>query len=302
MTQIEKYIWLIKTISRAGKISFSELSELWERHTDLSYGQPLTRASFNRWKDAILLQFGIDIACQRKAGYLYYIKNPETISEDELKTWIIDSFAVSNLIGENISLRDRIVVDKIPSGYEHLAEILASMKENRVLNIAYHSFRKPEPKEYDVEPYCIKLFENRWYMLANNISKGVVHCYALDRIDRLSATNKTFKMPKNFSASEFYANYFGIVSDADIKPVRIVLRAYRTHKSYMETLPLHHSQRMIGKPEEEHADFELYLSPTYDFIMRLLHYGAMIEVLEPVSLRKAMKGWITDMAELYEND
>ena len=301
MTQFEKYIWLIETIRRAGKISFSELSERWERNTDLSYGQPLLRARFHRWKDAILMQFGIDIACQRKDGYLYYIKNPKVLAEDKLKQWIIDSFAVSNLIGENISLRDRIVVDQVPSGYGHLAEILAAMKENRVLSITYRSFRKPEPETLDIEPYCVKLFDNRWYVLANNVASDTIRCHSLDRIVQLSATNKTFAMPKNFSASEFYSNYFGIVTDSDVKPERIVLRAYRAHQFYMRTLPLHHSQRVLKKADE-YTDFELYLSPTYDFIMRLLHYGALIEVIEPLSLRKAMKGWITDMKELYEND
>ena len=301
MTQFEKYIWLIETIRRAGKISFSELSERWKRNTDLSYGQSLQRSRFHRWKDAILMQFGIDIVCQRKDGYLYYINNPRELAEDKLKQWIIDSFAVSNLIGENISLRDRIVVDRVPSGYGHLAEILAAMKENRTLSIVYSSLSKGDLEEYEIEPYCVKLFENRWYVLANDATRGNIRCHALDRIVQLSTTNKTFVMPKNFSAVEFYSNYFGIVTDNDVKPERIVLRAYRTHQFYMRTLPLHHSQQVL-KEADEYTDFELYISPTYDFIMRLLHYGALIEVIEPLSLRKAMKGWVTDMKELYEND
>mgnify|MGYP001039104981 CR=1 FL=1 len=54
--------------------------------------------------------------------------------------------------------------------------------------------------------------------------------------------------------------------------------------------------------EDEYADFEVYLAPTYDFIMRLLHTGAMIEVISPASLRQTMKEWISDMYELYKND
>ena len=69
----------------------------------------------------------------------------------------------------------------------------------------------------------------------------------------------------------------------------------------MESLPLHHSQRMI-EDCGEYADFELYLSPTYDFVMRLLQAGSMIEVISPASLRRTMKGWIAEMYELYKND
>lgn len=36
--------------------------------------------------------------------------------------------------------------------------------------------------------------------------------------------------------------------------------------------------------------------------MKLLHAGGMVEVISPSSLRKAMKGWISDMYDLYKND
>lgn len=80
-----KYTWLIDTIRKAGKISLEEISDRWERNKDLSDYKPLSRATFNRWKDAIFSQFGIIISCQRAGGYLYYIENPEDIDEDELK-------------------------------------------------------------------------------------------------------------------------------------------------------------------------------------------------------------------------
>ncbi len=85
------------------------------------------------------------------------------------------------------------------------------------------------------------------------------------------------------------------------KSERIVLRANKNHKYYLQSLPLHHSQRMI-EDCGEYADFELKLAPTYDFVMKLLQVGSMIEVMEPLHLRKTMKGWIKDMYELYEND
>ena len=92
MTQLQKYIWLIDTIRRAGKISLEEISSRRERNKDLSDYKPLSRTTFNRWKDAIFSQFGIIISCQRSGGYFYYIENPEDIDEDELKKWMLDSF------------------------------------------------------------------------------------------------------------------------------------------------------------------------------------------------------------------
>lgn len=301
MTQLQKYTWLIYTIRRAGKISHRDLSNKWERCKDLSDCKPLHRATFNRWRDAIFSQFGIIIDCQRVGGYLYFIANPEDIDEDELKKWMLDSFAVGNLIGENLSLKDRIIVDQIPSGRDHLTTILEAMKESRVVNIIYRAFSFSRSYEIPVEPYCVKLFENRWYMLGHNLSKDTIRLYGLDRIESVEVTEQEYKLPKDFSAADYFANYFGIVTDERVKPERIVIRANKEHTPYIKSLPLHHSQRLI-EDNGEYADFELYLAPTYDFIMKLLHVGGMVEVISPSSLRKTMKGWISDMYELYKND
>lgn len=120
MNPIKKYTWLIETIRRAGKISHKELSDRWERNKDMSDCKPLHRATFNHWREAIVDQFGIMIECQRVGGNLYYISNPEDIEEDKLKKWMLDSLALGNIIGENLSLKDRILVDEIPSALAHL--------------------------------------------------------------------------------------------------------------------------------------------------------------------------------------
>ncbi len=301
MTQLQKYTWLIDTIRRAGKISHKDLSDRWEREKDLSDYKPLPRATFNRWRAAIYEQFGIDIQCQKAGGFLYYIANPEDIDENKLKKWMLDSFAVGNIIGENLSLKGRILVDEIPSGRDHLTSILEAMKENRVVNITYRAFQRTTGHTFPIEPYCVKLFENRWYVLAHNIDYNELRLYGLDRVENVDSTERKFKLPKDFDAEEFFSTTFGIVVDKDIKPERIVIRANENHKHYLKSLPIHHSQQLIAD-HGEYADFELYLAPTYDFIMKLLHVGAMIEVISPQSLRKTMKSWISDMQRLYLND
>lgn len=298
--RLRKCSWLIDAIRRAGKISYKDLSAEWERNKDLSDSKPLHRATFNRWRDAVFEQFGIIIDCQKTGGYLYYIANPEDIDEDKLKKWMLDSFSLGNLIGENISLRDRIVVDEIPSGREHLTTLLEAMRENRAVNITYRSFKKSNAYTFQIEPYCVKLFENRWYVLARN-NRDEIKIYGLDRLKNAEITDITFKLPKDFDADSYFISYYGVVLDHDVKPERIVIRANKNHKHYLKSLPLHGSQRLI-EDCGEYADFELYLSPTYDFVMKLLQVGAMVEVISPASLRKSIKGWISEMYKLYEND
>ena len=299
MTQLQKYIWLIDTIRSHGKISHRDLSDEWERDKNLSDYKPLHRGTFNRWRDAIADRFGIIIECQKTGGYLYYIANPEDIDENRLKQWMLDTFAVGNIIGDNLSLKDRILIDEIPSSRLHLQSIIEAMKYSRMIEISYRSFHHHESHNAKIEPYCIKLFENRWYVLAKK--DEALKIYGLDRIEKVTILDGTFRFPKEFSAAKYFESAYGIVFENDKRPVRVVVRAYDQHKHYIESLPLHYSQKLI-KDYGEYADFELYLAPTYDFIMRLLHDGAWLEVLSPVSLRQAMKGWISDMYDYYEND
>ena len=300
MNQLPKYTWLIETIRRAGKISHKDLSDKWLSHKQLSDCRPLHRATFNRWRDAIYDQFGIVIECQKTGGYLYYIANPEDIDEDKLKKWMLDSFAVGNVIGENMALKGRILVDEIPSGRDHLTTILEAMKDNRVICITYHPFKKSQGYTFPIEPYCVKLFENRWYVLGRN-NRGEIKIYGLDRIENVEVTSEKFKLPSDFEADDYFSATFGIVIGTGEKPEKIIIRADEDHKHYLKSLPLHHSQQLI-EDAGEYADFEIFVAPTYDFIMKLLQGGSKIEVIEPGHLRKTMKSWIQDMYELYKND
>lgn len=276
------------------------MSDKWKRNKDLSDCKPLHRATFNRWRDAIVEQFGIMIDCQKVGGYLYYIDNPEDIDEDKLKKWILDSVAVGNLIGENLSLKGRITVDEIPSGRDHLTTILEAMKENRVVDITYRPFNKSHGYTFPIEPYCVELFEIRWYVLAHN-NRDEVKIYGLDRLEDVEVTDDTYKLPKDFDADRFFSTAYGVVIGYDVPPERIVIRADENHKHYLKSLPLNFSQCMIENCGE-FAGCEIYLSPTYAFVMKLLQFGSIIEVISPASLRRTMKGWISDMSELYEDE
>lgn len=300
MTQLQKYSWLIDTIRQAGKISHKDLSDLWERNKELSDSKPLHRSTFNRWRDAILSQFGIIISCDKTGGYLYYIENPEDIQDDRLKKWMLDYFGVGSVISEYSSLKDRIVVEEIPSGRDHMTAILKAMQNDHIILISYRPFNTDYCYTFTVEPYCLRLFENRWYLLGRD-NRDDIRIYSLDCIESVEETSEVFKLPKGFSADKFFSKRYGVVIGQNVEPVSIVVRVNEHHKNFFKAHPLHHSQRLI-EDCGEYADFELLLSPTYDFVMRLLQVGSMVEVISPDSLRETMKGWISDMSNIYSEE
>ncbi len=302
MTLMNKYIWVVNILLRAGQrgLSLKEINEKWV-HTEQSGGCPIPRQTFDRWKGGILDALGIVIECKTKGGYRYYIYNPAILEHGELSRWLLDTYSTADTLSQHTALKDRIITEEIPSGHDWLTAIMNAMTENSVIEITYKNFQYEKSYTFPVEPYCLKMFRKRWYLLARSRNDERMRLYGVDRIEDINATDKRFVLPDDFDAKEYFSGYFGVVLDKDVKPVRIVLRAYNQHQHYLRTLPLHPSQKEIYTCEE-YADFELFLRPTYDFCMELMHVGKMIEVLEPQSLRHTMHLWTHDLYNLYKND
>ena len=167
--------------------------------------------------------------------------------------------------------------------------------------MTYRKFGQEESKTIIVEPYAIKVFKQRWYMLANNYKRPEPSIYALDRILSIQETNEPFKLPKDFDAELFFNEYYGVLCNSDKKVERIVVRAYQPLMHYLRTLPLHHSQKELQNTPE-YADFEYHLRPTFDFLQELFSQINEIEVLEPASLRREIKELTTEIMNLYDNN
>ena len=298
MSLILKYIWVVKTIHRAGRITLKELNEKWRANVDLSRGEDLPRQTFDRWKSGILDLFGILIDCEQRGGYHYYIANPKELSEGKLRTWLLNTYGTAETLSSNLSIHDRILTENIPSSQDHLSTVLEAMKSNNMLHITFKAFTMKEPKRFLVEPYCVKMSAQRWYMLARNTEHKNLRLYSLDRIEAVEISNTRFVLPDDFNAKDYFAEFFGIVLDESVPLQTIILRADKYHQNYMRTLPLHPTQREIFACDD-YADFDLKLRPTYDFYMKLMSFGNMIKVLEPKNLQEEICKWLENTIEMY---
>ena len=299
---ITKYVWVIETIYKAGKITFKELNKRWLRD-DISRGVEIPKRTFDNWRYVIWDMFGIDIVNENRGEYRYYISNVEDISKNGLRSWLYNTFCVSNALANSQNIKDRILLEYVPSGQEYLQPIIEAMKENRVLNITYQSYWKDEENNFDVQPYCVKLFRQRWYLVARSTytyyyEKGP-RIYALDRICDLHKTEETFEMPKDWTANEFFDGCFGIIADQRTKPQDVKLKVSAGQANYIRNLKLHESQEEIER-NEEYSIFHYFLRPSYDFIQEVLWNGETMEVLEPQSLREEIAGIIGRMNEKYK--
>lgn len=287
-----RYVWLVDTIYRAGRISFEEINERWQRSSLNETGEELPLKTFHNHKNAIQQMFDINIECDRRGGYLYYIEHAEDMERGGVRTWLLNTFAVNHLINENHHLKRRILFEEIPSGQRFLTQIIEAMRDSLTMDMSYQSFWDEKPSQFEVEPFCAKVFRQRWYVVARSVTDGRLRIYSLDRIVSLQTTDHPFTLPEDFDPQAYFSDSFGITVDEDYPVEQVRVRVQGIQRQYLRTLPLHASQRETVISEED-SIFEFRLRPTLDFQQELLSHaanlGGELEILEPEWLRDNMK-------------
>lgn len=287
----KRYIWLVDLINRRKYVSFKEISEAWMRSPLNETGDPLSERTFFNHKDAIAEMFGIEILNDRSLGF--YIGRSD-VGSDETSDWMLHTLCLNNVLHENADMKDRILMEKVPSSERFLTDIISAMRDFRVIRLCYQSFRHPEPFCFNVRPYCVKYFKQRWYLLGD--SDLGLRIYSLDRFVDMEELEEHFEIPKGFDAEEYFGNYFGVIIGEEPEDVKI--RVVPDQVKYFRTLPMHGSQRETVQ-EDGSSVFSYHIAPTFDFVQEILSHGADVEVLEPAELRESIADIIAGMASRY---
>ena len=303
---IKRYIWLIQTIRDAGEngISFSEIQNKWDKASANDNHTPLILRTFHNHRNAILLQFDIEIKCNMSRENSYYYIDKSDLEGNTIVTWLINSMATESLLMDMKNIRGKVLLEHIPSGQEFFPVISQALRQNIRLLLSYKSFHLHTPTytEVLIEPLCLKLFKRRWYLLAHNVEKNAKRIYALDRISQLKPTNQKFTYPQYFNPEAFFADFFGIATDSIINntqtPIKVILKTYREFSLYLLALPFHHSQKLIEEGND-YKIFEYRLIPTFDFMQELLSHGDYVEVIQPSSLRNKVRCLVQSLSDMY---
>ena len=273
----------------------------------MSGGVALARSTFNRHKDAIEDIFGIYIDCDRQNGYKYYIGNANVLREDTIQNWMLSTLSVNNVISESLSLQNRILLQSAPCEGDYLTMVIEAMKKSVRIEVEYRKYGTDVPNQLNFEPYCIKLFKQRWYILGHfhrdatgdKPESDYFGMFSFDRILTMRLTDIKFQIDPNFDAKTYFEECFGVLVGDGTEPERIVIRAYGNERYYLRDLPIHSSQREIGHGED-FADFELTMRPTIDLSAHLLSRGSQTKVLSPAWLADEIHDMHQEAAAMYE--
>ena len=185
-----------------------------------------------------------------------------------------------------------------PQGTENLYGLLHAIKNQLQIKFTYQKYWDDKVVERTVEPYALKEFRSRWYVLANDLKDSKVKSFSLDRLTELEITKRAFQTPINFNVVEHYKYSFGIISPNEEKPQEITLSFNPIQGKYIKSLPLHNSQQILEDNNKE-LRIKLTLFITHDFFMELLSHGDNVKILKPDTLIEDLKLVCKNVLEKY---
>ena len=287
---IFRYLLIIQKLRDSKVASFEEINDYLTQTSSFEENQlAISKRTFQRDLNEISSIFNVVIKCNRDNKY--YI---EEEFNDDANLRMLESFNVFNLLkyaGDNSKF---ILLEKRRSqGTEHFYGLLHAIQNYFIIHFNYQKFWENEITQRSVDPYALKEFKGRWYIVANDRKDNIIKTFGLDRISNFEITQKHFKHEISFNANDYFKNCFGILTDPDNEPEEVILSFEPVQGKYIKSFPLHESQTILtDNINELRIKLKIYL--THDFLMELLSHGATLEIIAP----KKLKDNIQNLASL----
>lgn len=294
----KRYIWFADTIRRFGRISRARIDRCWAQ-TEWGDGRGMPRRTFANYRAGAEQLLGIEIKCD-PATYEYYIAEETGVScgSPSVSEWLMNSMAVSEVISNSRDIAGKIFVEDVPSARDHLAPVTDALRRQLPVRFDYHSYhRTTTARDIVLDPYFIKLFRQRWYVVGLNRREGRIKTYALDRISGLTLGTEPFETPADFDAAEYMSPCFGIVFGDGAVPKDVVLRTDALQAKYLRALPLHHSQTEYV--HDTMSVFHYRMRVTQDLVEHILSMGPKVVVMQPPELRNMVRNQLRSALAAY---
>ena len=293
---IARYNLIIKKL-RKRPATFAEIEEYLALESEIqAYNFNVSKRTFQRDRDDIRSLYNIDILFDfsKKVYYIDFDEQPEANER------ILEAFDTFNALNLTDRLSKHIHFEKRkPQGTEHLYGILHAIKNQIQIKFVYQKYWEDELTERLVEPYALKEFKNRWYVLSKDLVDNKIKSFALYRLTDLEILSKKFNFPKDFDVNEHYRYCFGIISPNGHQPEDVVLSFNAFQGKYIKSLPLHDSQQILIDNDNE-LRIQLKLFITHDFFMELLSFGENLKVFKPQSLIDDLKSTVKNIQSIYQ--
>ena len=292
---ILRYRLIVKKL-RKHPASFADIADYLAFESDFQgYNLNISKRTFQRDIRDISSLYNIDIQYDLSRK-VYFIEQDE---DQDVSERIFEAFDIFNALNIYDRISDCIHFEKRkPQGTENLYGLLHAIKNRLRISFSHQKYWEDIVTERLVEPYALKEFRSRWYLLARDLKDNRVKSFALDRLSCLEITKSHYSSEVDFDVNEYYKNCFGIIGPNDQELQEVILSLNPLQAKYIKSLPLHESQQILEDNNNE-VLIKLTLYITQDFFMELLSLGDNVRVVSPQNLINDLKSSYKSALELY---
>ncbi|BDX37829.1 WYL domain-containing protein [Tenuifilaceae bacterium CYCD] len=280
----KRYLWLYDTIKNKPYITFNEIADKFDNSNFKDDDEAgFSKRTFHRDLSEIIELFGVEISYDNTYRG-YYIESESLTQNTET---LLDSYRFINTYQVFKEANCYIAAEPRKSGSEHLLILLDAIQNRKRVEFLYCKYIEETTEKRTIEPFFIKEFKGRWYVVAKDRKDKLIKSFALERIvnDPMPASSSaSFDIPQGITPASYFKESFGVfkISDAKVEEVELSFKPLKG--KFIKSQPLHRSQTIIIDNEVE-LRIKLKLQITHDFIMELLSHGSEIKVIAPDNLQ-----------------
>ena len=171
----------------------------------------------------------------------------------------------------------------------------------QALHICYQPYKAEQPLQMTVYPYLLKEYRNRWFLFASKSEDMAIQILALDRIVGVEVVEDIpWQENPDFDIEHYFDDIIGVTKSVGAKPYVITFWASPTTRKYIETKPLHPSQKLLNENADGSCVFQIEVVINLEMFSVFMSYGNGVRILSPEKAANYLKGILVDAAKAYE--
>lgn len=296
LESISRYSLIVNRLQKRPS-TFKEILTYLEKESDFQERDfSISKRTFQRDIREIFELFKIDITFNQSSKKYEIFANENNTNVNRL----LETFDLFNVLNLSERMQEYVQFEiRKPQGTEHIQNIVKSIQKRKQIQFNYQKFWEDEISLRTTEPYLLKEFRSRWYLVAKDLKDNTIKTFGLDRLSNLEALTKTFTYPEKDIIKNKFKYSFGVMTPSKKPLEKIILSFQPDQAKYIKTLPLHDSQK-IDNETKDTCVFSFQLHPTYDFIQEILSFGETVTILSPQTLIEEVKKIYSESLEKYK--
>lgn len=171
-------------------------------------------------------------------------------------------------------------------GRNWFTKLFYAIASQQTLEITYQPFNK-EAKTSQIHPYLLKQYNNRWFLFGSDEKYfPSVTNFPLDRITRIDPSSVPYRK-NEIDFQEYFEDMVGVTKKPNQKATKIIMKVLKNTYPFIETKPLHGSQKVLDR-EEDGTIIQIEVLLNHEIVQLLQSYGPGLIVLSPIELQSIL--------------